>query len=114
MNGKYQANVWQGNDTQTRNIEDGYLFTSPVGAFGTNEAGLTDMGGNVWNWCGDVFKPYKGNTNPVQVNDNVKVIRGGSFFYDQYGKDSFTTFGRFFNSKETSLFNTGFRCAKDA
>ncbi len=111
--GRHLANVWQGGITEKR-IEDGYLFTSPVGAFGTNEAGLTDMGGNVWNWCADAYAPYPGNNESYAINQDVKVIRGGSFFFDQNGEYSFTVSGRAMNSRETSLFNTGFRCAADA
>ncbi|MGQ8338277.1 formylglycine-generating enzyme family protein [Sunxiuqinia sp. A32] len=114
INGKYQANVWQGKDASKNIKEDGYEFTSPVGAFGENAAGVTDMGGNVWNWCLDTYQLYSGNTAPFRKDENVKVIRGGSFFFDQNGEDSFTVSGRSFNSHETSLFNTGFRCAVDA
>lgn len=114
VDGKYQANVWQGNDIASGKVEDGYMFTSPVGSLGANELGFTDMGGNVWNWCADVFRPYPGSNMQYQVNENVKVIRGGSFFFDQYKENSYTTTGRFFNSMDTSLFNTGFRCARDA
>ena len=112
--GKYMANVWQGNDLNAKQGADGFELTSPVGSFGENPCGLTDMGGNVWNWCSDTFKPYPGGTIPDQNNATIKVIRGGSFFFDQNGENSFSTTGRASNSQETSLFNTGFRCAEDA
>ena len=112
--GKYMANVWQGNDLNAKQGADGFELTSPVGSYAENPCGLTDMGGNVWNWCSDTFKPYPGGTIPDQNNETIKVIRGGSFFFDQNGENSFSTTGRASNSQETSLFNTGFRCAEDA
>jgi sulfatase modifying factor 1 len=42
----------------------------------------------------------------------VRSTRGGSFMFDQAGDKSFTTTFRGKNSIDTSLFNTGFRCAK--
>ncbi|MCF6358885.1 MAG: formylglycine-generating enzyme family protein [Draconibacterium sp.] len=113
VNGKYFANTWQGKINST-DAKDGYLFTSPVGTFGENEAGLTDMGGNVWQWCADNYKAYPGSVVAIREDSNVKVIRGGSFFFDQNGEDSFSVSARSMNSHETSLFNTGFRCAVDA
>ncbi len=113
VNGKFGANVWQGTDVTNNTNEDGYMYTSPVGAFGENAAGVTDMGGNVWNWCQDTYQLYPGNETPFRKDENVKVIRGGSFFFDQLGEGSNTVSGRSFNSHETSLFNTGFRCAAD-
>lgn len=108
--GKYFANIWQG-ELQKPEVKDGFLFTCPVGTFGENEAGLTDMGGNVWQWCADNYKAYPGSTAPIREDPNVKTIRSGSFFFDQYGEDSYSVSGRSLNSHETSLFNTGFRCA---
>ncbi len=113
VDGKYFANTWQG-EMAAPETKDGYMFTSPVGVFGENKAGLTDMGGNVWQWCADIYKAYPGSTVAIRVDSNVKVIRGGSFFFDQNGEDSFSVSGRSKNSHETSLFNTGFRCAMDA
>ena len=114
IGGKYGANVWQGNDLTAQQGADGFVLTSPVGHYGETPCGMSDMGGNVWNWCADTYKPYPGSDVPFQNNPELKVIRGGSFFFDQNGENSFTSTGRAFNTHETSLFNTGFRCAKDA
>ena len=112
VDGKYFANTWQGT-LESPEILDGHPYTCPVGTFGENAAGLTDMGGNVWQWCSDNYKAYPGSTAPIREDASVKTIRSGSFFFDQYGEDSFSVSGRSMNSHETSLFNTGFRCAKD-
>ena len=113
LNGKYMANVWQGNDLTAQQGADGFVLTSPVGHFGETPCGLTDMGGNVWNWCSDTYKSYPGSRIPDLQNEQAKVIRGGSFFFDQNAENSYTTTGRSSNTQETSLFNTGFRCAID-
>ena len=114
IDGKYMANVWQGKDLSANQGADGFITTSPVGHYGETHCGLTDMGGNVWNWCSDIYKPYPGSNIPFQENPEVMVIRGGSFFFDQNGENSYTSTSRAFNTQETSLFNTGFRCAADA
>ena len=111
VNGKHNANVWQGNSISDIQGADGYVYTSPVGHYGTSPAGLTDMGGNVWNWCEDAFSPYPGNNQSMEENSENKVMRGGSFFYDQNNEMSFTVTYRAPNTSETSLFNIGFRCA---
>jgi formylglycine-generating enzyme len=114
MEGKYMANVWQGSDLSSKQGADGFALTSPVGYYGLTPCGMADMGGNVWNWCADEYKSYPGNNAPSMPNPELRVIRGGSFFFDQNGEASFTSTGRASNSRETSLFNTGFRCAADA
>lgn len=114
VKGKYMANVWQGDNLTAKQGADGYELVSPVESFGETPCGLTDMGGNVWNWCSDTYKPYPGSNLPNPQNEQIKVIRGGSFFFDQNGTNSYSSTGRGFNSMETSLFNTGFRCAIDA
>lgn len=113
VDGEYRANIWQGTQNQNTKI-DGYLYTSPVGVFGKTPSGLTDIAGNVWEWCSDTYRPYKGNKMRFYPNADVKVIRGGSFMFDDAGEESCTVTFRGHNTRETSLFNIGFRCAKDA
>ncbi len=114
IGGKYMANVWQGKDLSAKQGVDGFDLTSPVGHYGETPCGMADMGGNVWNWCSDIYKLYPGNNSPFQDNPELRVIRGGSFFFDQNVENSYSTTGRGSNTLETSLFNTGFRCAVDA
>ena len=111
VDGKFKANVWQGNDISAVQGEDGFKFTSPVGYFVVNQLGIADMGGNVWNWCEDTFAMYPGNNENYTVDPNSKVMRGGSFFFDPALDKSFTVTFRAPNTAETSLFNIGFRCA---
>lgn len=112
MNGKHMANVWQGSNIQENESADGYLLTSPVGAFGATKLGLFDMGGNVWQWCENYHKPYPYNDTMAPQDPNVRSTRGGSFMFDEALENSYTTTFRAQNSMDTSLFNMGFRCAK--
>ena len=50
-------------------FDDGYVHTSPVGAFAPNALGIYDMGGNVWQWCMDTWNPKA----------RSRVLRGGSW-----------------------------------
>lgn len=111
VDGKFKANVWQGQDINAAQGEDGFKFTSPVGYFGLNAIGLADMGGNVWNWCKDTFALYPGSSENYTSDPNSKCMRGGSFFFDPALTKSYTVTFRAPNTAETSLFNIGFRCA---
>ena len=111
--GVFKANVWEGNFPINNSQADQYALTSPVGSFGITECGLSDMGGNVWEWCSDAYRPYEGNPDPFQFAENNKVIRGGSFLCDESFCHGYRVSARTFCSAETSLFHQGFRCAKD-
>ena len=112
LNGKFMANTWQGSVDEAQG-KDGFVYTSPVGYYGETAGGLTDMSGNVWQWCSNTFAPYPGSNVPYRNDETLKVIRGGAFTCDQAGDVSFSVSFRAYNTWETSLFNTGFRCAKD-
>jgi formylglycine-generating enzyme len=102
-NGSFKANFWQGSFPYHNTVEDGFLTTSPVGFFGKNELGLSDMGGNVWQWCSD--------ENPQKPNEMNQ--RGGSYLCDPMVCHGFKIGGLSSSTAETSLMHVGFRCAKD-
>lgn len=112
IDGKHMANVWQGKSIKENEVLDGFSLTAPVGSYEPNAAGLFDMGGNVWQWCDNVFESYPGSPIPESKNENLRTTKGGSFMFDQALDNSFTTTFRAKNSIDTSLFNTGFRCAR--
>ena len=113
--GRYMANTWQGHFPASNTVADGWLFTSPVGVFGTTPAGLTDMGGNVWQWCADWFRPYALRATPfTPTPESEKVLRGGSFLCDPQVCHGFRVSARGHSTPDTGLLHVGFRCARDA
>ncbi|MDX2195689.1 MAG: formylglycine-generating enzyme family protein [Cytophagales bacterium] len=113
-NSIWKCNVWQGSFPEYNTMEDGFLYTSPVGHYGTLPSGLTDMGGNVWQWCDDAYQLYSGNQINEPHTPNDKVIRGGSFLCDSNVCHGYRVCARNFCSQETALYHLGFRCAMDA
>ena len=112
--GTYKANTWQGTFPVRNTVEDGYLYTSPVGAFGETPLGLTDMGGNVWEWTQNWFLPYADRNEPFSPTaQSEKVQRGGSFLCEPGWCHGYRVSARSHSTPETSLFHVGFRCVMD-
>jgi len=53
--------------------DDGFARTSPVGNYNANAFGLFDLGGNLWEWCEDLYNR----------DGEEHVLRGASWYYDK-------------------------------
>lgn len=74
FNGKYPYNA---------RIGPYRLRTVPVGCFHSNDWGLLDMHGNVWEWCYDSYFIYskERTVDPKFYSESIeRVLRGGSWF----------------------------------
>lgn len=111
---RHHANTWQGPLSSHTAVEDGYLLTSPVGTFGPTPLGLMDMGGNVWEWVGDWYRPYSQRDSPYTSHEQSdKVQRGGSFLCHESYCHGFRVSARGHSTPESSHVHVGFRTAMD-
>ena len=106
------------------NAADGYRGTSPVKAFPVNGFQLYDMGGNVWQWCADWYRPDYYSTlgpitdNPAGPNDSLdpaepgtpkRVQRGGSFLCSDEYCTRYLVGSRGKGAVDSGSSNVGFR-----
>ena len=75
--------------------------THSVGTKKTNELGIHDMSGNVWEWCADRFQ---------KEGKNYAVVKGGTWFNERAMSRPTCHYYIYPHSKH---FNNGFRLAKD-
>ncbi len=121
------ANIWHGSFPHLNTEADGYLRTAPVRAFPPNGFGLYDVAGNVWEWCGDWYRPdiyVQLATRQVTVNPTgpeqgfnprnrhmpQRVTRGGSFMCHVSYCESYRPSARRGTSPDTGMSHVGFRC----
>lgn len=126
-NGKWAANIWQGMFPVKNRLEDGYERTSPVKAFSPNGFGLYDMGGNVWQWCSDWYRPDyfeqlaargiahnpqgpESSYDPQEPNIPKRVQKSGSFLCSDQYCSRYLVGSRGKGAVDSGGSNTGFRC----
>ena len=77
---------------------DGVRFTAKVGSYTANQLGIYDMGGNVWEWCGDWLNAER----------KARVIRGASF--NQSNPGALLSSVHAPKPPGVHAYNLGFRC----
>ncbi len=130
--GTMLANTWQGEFPWQNLKTDGYVGTSPVGAFPPNGYGLCDMAGNVWEWTADWWTARhpdataqpccaptnprggtpEGSRDPAQPASLIprKVIKGGSHLCAPNYCLRYRPAARSPEAVDSSTNHLGFRC----
>lgn len=106
----HHANVWQGDFPYINSGEDGFIGTAPVNSYEPNTFGLYTMIGNVWEWSADSFTTRFPN---VELNEHVKLIKGGSYLCHACYCNRYRISARTFNTVDSSAGHIGFRLAMD-
>jgi formylglycine-generating enzyme required for sulfatase activity len=126
--GRWMANTHQGHFPDHDTGEDNFAGIAPVAQYPPNGYGLYDVGGNVWEWVSDWYRPDyyaqlavmggvasnpagpTASFDPDEPGVSKRVHRGGSFLCtDQYcSRYMVGTRGK--GAEDTGTNHLGFRC----
>ena len=96
-------------ELRDKRFNDGVVHLAKVGSYLPNAWGLNDMHGNVAEWTRSAFRPYPYKDGDGRNNTNVdelKVVRGGSWYQRQHRA---TSSGRLGYPGWQKVYNVGFR-----
>ena len=126
--GRWVANIYTGQFPTTDTGADGFKGIAPVGRFPANPFGLHDMGGNVWEWVSDWYRPdtYQqrvlaggvarnpvgplSSHDPAEPSEKKRVHRGGSFLCTDQYCTRYMVGSRGKGEMATGSNHVGFRC----
>lgn len=122
VGGALMANTWQGRFPYRNDGANGWVGTSPVGAFPPNGWGLLDMIGNVWEWTTTPFSAYhlpppQNSCCPPPTDPDPGVsqtLKGGSHLCAPEYCHRYRPAARSPQSQDSSTTHIGFRCVVDA
>jgi sulfatase modifying factor 1 len=121
--GQLMANTWQGRFPYRNDGADGWVGTSPVGAFPPNGLGLVDTIGNVWEWTATVYTAHHRPGAPTQrspccapsADPGVnQTLKGGSHLCAPEYCHRYRAAARSPQSQDSATTHIGFRCVTDA
>jgi len=80
---------------------------------GVSPFGVLDLIGNAWEWTADSIQAYPGNSLPINLSQDYKIIRGGSW-KDSKETGATATYRGYLHVSDSQDYSvTGFRCVKD-
>jgi sulfatase modifying factor 1 len=128
--GRFMANSHQGHFPNHDSGADAFTGIAPVAQFPPNGYGLHDVGGNVWEWVSDWYRPDyyaqlaatgaiarnpqgpDASFDPSEPNARKRVHRGGSFLCTDEYCSRYMVGTRGKGEVDTATNHLGFRCVK--